>query len=113
MSNLSGRAFEEAQKRKLYPQRNGALGVACIQRDLLLATKHISQASEHLWLREKTNIDSPSNSGETNIHRLQSNKFQEEMAMSFYILLRISGSLGIDLVSLGKAEVEKQELTII
>ena len=46
MSNYSIRAFDEAQRRKFYPERKGPLGVACVQRDIIAACKHLSVAAE-------------------------------------------------------------------
>jgi len=112
--SLSLRAFEEAQRRRLYPQRNGATGVACIQRDLLLAIKELSSASEHLWLREKTNIEENfAFSGHQNPNIMLNNSFTLHLTNSLVFIMRISGSLGFDVSVAAKQEIERLELSII
>jgi hypothetical protein len=112
--SLSLRAFEEAQRRRLYPQRNGATGVACIQRDLLLACKEIASASEHLWIREKTDIEEqfPWSGHQTTNQGLR-NSFNVHLTGAAVYLMRVSGSLGFDLFIAAKQEIERQELSII
>lgn len=112
MSDLSIRAFDQAQRRQLYPERKGPLGVACVQRDILIACKHLSLASEFLWKE-----------GETDKKRIESdfflsaasrsNPLQREIALAGVQLLQITGSMGIDLFSLLKAEIEKMEMTVL
>lgn len=112
--SLSLRAFEEAQRRKLYPQRNGATGVACIQRDLLLACKEMASASEHLWMREKTNIAEQFPwSGHQTTNEILRSPFNVHLTGAAVYLMRISGSVGFDIFLAAKQEIERQELSII
>ncbi|NBV83122.1 hypothetical protein EBR57_03250 [bacterium] len=113
MSTLSSRAFEEAQRRRLYPDRHGALGVACLQRDLFLATREIALASEYLWKKEKTDIATASEFGLTDTQRLRKMGFHHHLAEAVTYLLQASGSTGVDLLSMVKAEIEKKELSIV
>lgn len=112
MANLSVRAFEEAQRRKMYPDRNGALGVSCIQRDILLAIKELSIASEYLWQREKNAAnthDIPHQTPNVLLH----NNFNLHLIKSALYIATISGSLGVDIVSSIKHEIERLELAIV
>lgn len=112
--SLSLRAFEEAQRRKLYPQRNGPTGVACIQRDLLLASKEIASASEHLWIREKTNIEENfAWSGHQTVNQSLRSSFNVHLTDAAVYLLRVSGSIGFDVFLAAKQEIERQELSIM
>lgn len=113
MSNMSLRAFEEAQKRRLYPKRSGALGVSCMQRDLLLAVQHITVASEYLWLKEKNNISIEDNIPTSNAMKFQKNHFQESIGKSMMFLLQATGAAGIDLFAAAKTELEKNEMEIV
>ncbi|NBS90293.1 hypothetical protein EBS67_09875 [bacterium] len=112
MANLSVRAFEEAQRRKMYPQRNGPIGVACIQRDILLAIKELSIASEYLWQKEKNATDAHEIPHQTpNI--LLHNNFNLHLIKSALHIATVSGSLGVDIVSSIKHEIERMELAVV
>lgn len=104
MSNLSVRAFDQAQRRKRYPERKGVAGVAYLQRDLLAAQSGICQISEVLWganIGREAAEDSPSK----NIH--------DRLSDVGLLLLQFSGALGLDLISILKARIEKEEMSVI
>jgi len=108
MSNLSVRAFEEAQRRKLYMDRKGIQAVANIQRDILIAQKNLSMMAEYLW-----SISGKDGSGNFSVNNPKDQDVNKFLSLAGLQILQISGSLGIDFVSLLKHEVEKQELTIL
>jgi hypothetical protein len=113
MSNMSLRAFEEAQRRRLYPKRNGALGVSCMQRDVLLAIQQLTVASEYFWLKEKTGISVEDDVPTSNAMKFQKNHFQEAIGRSMMYLLQVTGAAGIDLFAAVKSELEKKEMEIV
>lgn len=112
MSTLSIRAFDEAQRRKKYPDRRGVVGVACMQRDILTINRHLSAIADILW---KTSID-----GKHDITSLVDTEYlnnslmlQQHLTAAGLNLLQLSGALGMDFVSLLKHAVEKEELTVL
>lgn len=112
MSNLSIRAFDEAQRRKLYPERKGPTGLSCMMRDILIAQKHLTIISEILWAtaaagsaRQQRDMKVPIEIGKTDIY--------EQFGIIGVQLLQLSGALGIDFISLAKSEVERLELTVL
>jgi len=111
MSDLSIRAFDQAQKRKQYPERKGALGVACMQRDILTAQKNLSILSEILW---QTTVDPEyqKQTFYTNEARVQ-HTINEYLARTGLQLLQLSGCLGIDFVTLMRQHLEKEELAVL
>lgn len=111
MSDLSIRAFDQAQRRKKYPERKGPLGVACMQRDILTAQKHLSILSEILW---QTTIDPEYQKPifYTNEARIQ-HTVNEYLARTGLQLLQLSGCLGIDFVTLMRQHLEKEELAVL
>jgi len=108
MSNLSMRAFEEAQRRKLYMDRKGIHAIANIQRDILIAQKNLAMMAEYLW-----SISGKDVSGNFSVYNPKDYDVNKFLSLAGLQILQISGSLGIDFVSLLKHEVEKQELTIL
>ena len=111
MSDLSVRAFDQAQRRKRYPERKGSLGIACMQRDLITAQKYLSIASEILW---QTSID---REYEMPILMTAESKLQhtlnECLAKAGLQLLQLSGCLGIDFVTLMRQRLEREELAVL
>lgn len=105
MSNLSIRAFDQSQRRKKYPERKGYAGLSYIQKDLLIAQKNIAEISEILWAMTGENGEFADGATSANVY--------QKISDIGLILLQISGSLGIDFVSIIKHRVEKEELTII
>ncbi len=106
MSNFSIRAFDQAQRRHLYPERRGVLGLAYVQRDLIEAQKSLSALGASLWgssPEEKMSPDAPS----------VIKSAQEHLSDAGLRLLQLSGALGIDLISLLRQRLEQEELTII
>jgi len=112
VSNYSIRAFDEAQRRKFYPERKGPLGVACVQRDIIAACKHLSIAADCIWKDGANNTPRIESDYHVN-SSTKSNPFQKELAAAGILLLQVSGSMGIDLVSLLKSEIEKLEMAVI
>lgn len=111
MANFSVRAFEQAQRRKQYPQRQGPVGVACIQRDILRSSKENSIAAEYLWMRE---ISAEKSGDPTpDFHALRKNDLSEHLVLSMLYLLQVSGALGLDLVAAIGHELDKRELTVV
>jgi len=112
MSNLSIRAFDEAQRRKLYPDRRGIVGIACMQRDILTAQKHLSMLSTILW---RTSVDGSYRQEYEQIPNvpIRPNAVQEQLGQIGVQLLQLSGALGIDFVSVLKHEIERLEITVI
>lgn len=108
MSNLSLRAFEEAQRRRLYVDRKGINAVANIQRDILIVQKNLAMMAEYIWTLSGKEV-----SGNFSIYNPKDHDVNKFLASAGLQLLQISGSLGIDFVSLLKHEVDKQELTIL
>lgn len=112
MSSLSIRAFDEAQRRKKYPDRRGITGVACMQRDIITVTRHLSSIADILW---KTSIDEnhdiimPTNRESSNNALM----LQQHLTLAGLNLLQLSGALGMDFVALLKHAVEKEELTVL
>lgn len=112
MNNLSVRAFDEAQRRKQYPDRRGIVGVACIQRDILSTGKHLAILSDVLW---KTSIDTR-HQGDLISNEATSNNsvmVQQHLTSAGILLLQISGALGMDFVALLKHGIEKEEMTVL
>ncbi len=105
MSNLSIRAFDQAQRRKKYPDRKGYAGLAHIQRDILVTQKNLSEMSEILWSLTGEHGDFLEGSPSVNLY--------EKLSDIGLVMLQLSGSLGIDFVSILKHRIEKEELTII
>ena len=109
MANLSIRAFDEAQRRKQYPERRGPTGIACMQRDILSAQKHLAEIAELLWQSgmdasyNKTQISTQGNSKALNDH----------LSLAGLKVLQLTGALGIDFVSLLKQQIEKEELSVL
>lgn len=112
MSNLSIRAFDESQRRKLYADRRGSTGIACMLRDIAIAQKHLSIISEIIWStgmggspRQQREMKFPMELGKTDLY--------EQFGIIAIQLLQLSGALGIDFLSLAKSEIERQELTVL
>jgi hypothetical protein len=112
MATLSIRAFDEAQRRKLYPERKGLTGVACLQRDILLAQRHLGNIAEILWQNGVNSSYSSIPSGDSST-RQASMALNEHLAQAGLQLLQLTGALGIDFISLLKQQVEKEELTVL
>lgn len=112
MSTLSIRAFDEAQRRKLYPERKGLMGVACLQRDILLAQRHLANIAEILWQNGVNSSYSSAPSGDNNARQMAM-ALNEHLAQAGLQLLQLTGALGIDFISLLKQQVEKEELTVL
>lgn len=112
MANLSIRAFDEAQRRKKYPERRGPLGVACIQRDILIAQGNLSNLADVVW---KVGLN-PSYNRQINSMAddpKDMEKIHNYLSQTGLQLLQITGALGIDFLLLLKHIVEKEELTVL
>jgi len=111
MVSLSVRAFDQAQRRKKYPARNGILGVACLQRDLMAASMHLLAASELLWAKEKTLSEAMSaqmfSDASTNA------QFNDHVIKAALVILQLSGSIGLDLVTAASHAIERQEMAVV
>lgn len=112
MSNLSVRAFDEAQRRKQYAERSGIEGVAHMLRDINTTQKHLSLLSEYLWragvdpkYRTQRSMRKPLDAIETDIY--------EQLGIIGVQLLQLSGALGIDFIALIKSEIERLELSVL
>jgi hypothetical protein len=112
MSNFSIRAFDEAQRRKMYPDRKGIVGIACMQRDIITAQKHLSILATILW---RTSVDQSYRQETEQVPNLaiKPNAVQEQLGQIGVQLLQLSGALGIDFVSVLKHEIERLEITVI
>lgn len=111
MASLSVRAFDQAQRRHRYPTRIGALGVACLQRDLIAASEHLMAASKHLWPKEKSMSEILDM--QTIASGAVPSQFNENIIRSMVYLLQISGSIGLDLVSAAAHAIEKEEMAVV
>ena len=111
MASLSVRAFDQAQRRHRYPARTGALGIACLQRDLIAASEHLMAASKYLWPKEKSMAEVLE--GQTTASFATPNQLNENIIRSMVYLLQISGSVGLDLVSAVAHAIEKEEMAVV
>lgn len=112
MSNLSVRAFDEAQRRKQYAERTGIEGVAHMLRDIHMTQKHLSILAEYLW---KAGVD-PKYASQRPMKKpfdIVDTDVYEQFGIIGIQLLQLSGALGIDFVSLIKSEVERLELSVL
>lgn len=112
MSNLSVRAFDESQRRKMYASRTGVEGVAHMMRDIIMIQKNLNILGEFLWragvdpkFKPQRQMRRPLDAVETDIY--------EQLGIVGVQLLQLSGALGVDLVALMKSEVERLELTVL
>jgi hypothetical protein len=88
--------------------RKGIHAIANIQRDILIAQKNLAMMAEYLW-----SISGKDVSGNFSVYNPKDYDVNKFLSLTGLQILQISGSLGIDFVSLLKHEVEKQELTIL
>jgi len=109
VANLSIRAFDEAQRRKQYPERRGPTGIACMQRDILSVQKHLAEVAELLWQSGMDPSYNKTQSGSQN----NSKVLNDHISLAGLKLLQLTGALGIDFVSLLKQQIEKEELTVL
>lgn len=78
--------------------------MAYMQRDLLAIQKNVADLSEILWgasVAREPNEESPTK----NIH--------DKLSDVGLLLLQFSGMMGLDLVSILKARIEKEELSLV
>jgi hypothetical protein len=106
VSNLSVRAFDQARRRHLYGERRGIAGLAHIQKDILEIQRSLSSMALIFWaggVAESNTLDVPSDL----------KNVQEHLSDAGLRLLQLSGSLGIDFVSLLRQRIEMEEITIL
>ena len=108
--SYSVRAFEQAQRRKRYIERRGYVGAACMQRDLLQIQSILSEIGAILWRASggHGDIETTAEAELVSIKNLN-----EKFGEAGFLLLQLTGCLGIDFVSVLKHKLEKEELTIL